>query len=144
MKLTELRPSFIVTYVGLADEGHGRTLPDGTMQWGGFEVDYIRYTDNLAEAQGLWFDCPKCYEAWLKGPREMIGPYKDIRSGVHGVMVWFGGRDVPERMTPKPRWQLVAGTGYSDLVIAPSILMIGGCAWHGFVGQVAPGEVSTC
>lgn len=67
----------------------------------------------LAEAQGVWFECPGCQG--------------------HRVLVWFAGRGVPDEEQPSPRWQ-VSGTSLDDLTLHPSINLPGaGCGWHGWV-----------
>lgn len=76
--------------------------------------------DTLAEANGIFFLCPKCYEAHG-------GPV-----GTHGVRVWFKDRGVPDEAVPQPRW-MVSGTGMDDLTLTPSVALNGGCGWHGFV-----------
>ena len=86
----------------------------------------VRYVDTLAEAQGVMFLCPKCYQT--NGG--------DI--GTHMVMVFFADRGVPADAKPGPgRWQ-VSGTSIDDLTLSPSInLDCGpeprGCCWHGWV-----------
>lgn len=134
--LLELEARFMKHTVGLADEGHGRKLPDGSTQWGGFEVDTFVRVESLAEAQGIWFDCPLCWAEWKKGAAR----------GPHGILIWFEGRGVPEHLGLNSsgkavRWQ-VGGTGLGDLQLRPSILLQGGCNWHGFVGVEGrkPGE----
>lgn len=120
----------------MADECHGRIQPDGTTQWGGFDVDCIGRVEHLAEAHGLWFDCPLCY---AKSADHV---------GVHGVLVWFAGKPVPDRIGKNKagqtvRWNIAGGTGLLDLSLTPSIqLQSGGCNWHGFVGSggVPPGS----
>jgi len=82
--------------------------------------------ENLSEAQGLWFLCPKCFEA---NGRSNVG--------VHAVICWFADRGVPDDTQPKPgRWR-PAGTGIDDLTFvgpdAASVQLVGGCNWHGFV-----------
>jgi hypothetical protein len=73
------------------------------------EPQFLRYADcgaslvhvdGLAEAQGIWFDCP-------------------VGDG-HKVLVWFADRGVSPEAAPTPRWR-VPGTGYLDLTISPSI-----------------------
>lgn len=133
MKLTELDPHFIKHTIEMAGPGHGRTLPDGTMQWGGFEVDCMAYVDTLAEADGIWFDCPKCTRDKAAG----------LLKGVHGVRIFFAGKDVPDRIGLNSegkavRWS-VSGTDFTNLSTSPSILLLGGCGWHGFITN---GEVS--
>lgn len=93
-------------------------------------AQYLVRVETLAEAQGIWFDCPLCYAA--KG---------NTGVGVHGVSVSFAERGVPDHQGShnsegKPvRWQVAGGTGLDDLQLSPSILLIGGCAWHGFIGH---------
>lgn len=112
MKLADLDPQFLKH---APEEGRGVML----------------HVDTLAEADGISFLCPKCFAA--NG-----GPV-----GTHSVICWFEDR-VPEDLQPGPgRWNPV-GTGYADLSFVPgkkshSVLLLGGCAWHGFVtsGDVA-------
>lgn len=111
MRLTELEPQFL----RYAPE-EGRNI--------------YCFVDTLAEADGISFLCPKCFH-------ENCGPI-----GTHGVICWFEGR-VPDELQPNPgRWN-PTGTGYGDLSFVPgkkshSVLLLGGCAWHGFitVGEV--------
>lgn len=78
----------------------------------------------LVAADGVMFLCPKCYAA--NG-----GPV-----GTHSVLCWFVGR-VPDDVDPKPGRWIPAGTGIDDLTFigpaAASVLLTGGCGWHGFV-----------
>lgn len=81
--------------------------------------------DTLAAAQGIEFLCPKCY-------KQNDGPV-----GTHRVLCWFAGRDVPPETRPLPgRWN-PSGTCMADLTFvgpgAASVLLEGGCGWHGFV-----------
>lgn len=99
----------------------------------------IRFQDvTLAEAQGLQCLCPKCFVA-NNGP-----------IGTHAVEISFRDRGVPDgwgshnKEGKDVRWQVVGGSGFADLQLAPSILLEGGCAWHGFIGQSIPGEVTSC
>jgi hypothetical protein len=86
---------------------------------------YLPWVDTLPEAHGIVFLCPKCFAA--NG-----GPV-----GTHSVICWFEDK-VPDDAEPKPgRWNPV-GTGIDDLTFAPgkksnSVLLTGGCNWHGFV-----------
>ncbi len=85
-------------------------------------VEYNIPVTELAFAQGLGFICPAC---------------KDTNG--HYMKCWFSGRGVPDAVTPAPgRWE-VSGTGYHDLSLSPSILIIGGCGWHGYITN---GEVT--
>lgn len=82
--------------------------------------------ETVAEANGIRFLCPLCFTA------------NSGAAGTHGVQVTFAGRSVPDHLgshakdgSPS-RWN-VAGTTFVDLTLTPSILLTGGCAWHGFV-----------
>jgi hypothetical protein len=67
--------------------------------------------------------------------------------GTHGVICWSESAGTPADAIPGPgRWKLV-GTGLHDLTLdgdggrSRSVLLTGGCGWHGFVTS---GEVTTC
>lgn len=83
--------------------------------------EYLR-VDAIAEATGVQFLCPKCFQA-NNGP-----------VGTHMVICW--DPSVPQSMNPKPgRWKLV-GTSLEDLTLvaaSSSILLPPPCAWHGYV-----------
>lgn len=139
IKLTDLAPQFVRYMIGVASRGHGQTLPDGTTQWGGFPAEMIHHVETLAEAQGIWFLCPICFTK------------NGGHVGTHQCEVTFEGRGATDAQgshdhTGKPsRWN-VSGTGYNDLVLTPSVLLVPpGCGWHGFVGSngAPPGMVST-
>lgn len=92
-----------------------------------------RYTPvaTLAEADGIYFLCPKCF------PTDR-----------HQVRVGFAGKAVPgsygyNKKGEPVLWQM-SGTGIDDLVLTPSIQLEGGCNWHGFVGSngVPAGEAA--
>lgn len=139
IKLTELRPEWQKYKLGVAEPDHGRKLPDGTMQWGGFPCEEIWRVDTLAEAQGIGFLCPVCFEK-NKGPK-----------GTHRVFVTFADRGATDAQGShnkegKPsRWVVAGGSGFDDLQLTPSIQLGGGCNWHGFVGSsgAPPGYVIT-
>lgn len=140
MRLLDLQPQFLRHAVEPAGSELGRTLPDGTIQWGGFPTDVWYDQDQLAGADGIQFLCPKCFEA--NG-----GPI-----GTHSIHVYFAGSKVPphlgtNREGQTVRWSVTKGTGYDDLCLSPSILLLSGCGWHGFIGAAdgsQPGEVVTC
>lgn len=79
--------------------------------------------DALAEADGIRFLCPKCFEANGKS---------DI--GVHSIVCWRPR--VAADWVPGPgRWEFL-GTGLDDLTLvagSSSIALQGGCAAHFFV-----------
>ena len=81
-------------------------------------------TEDLAEAQGIMFICPKCF-------------HEDGAVGAHSVLCWFKNRGVPDDEVPGPgRWN-PSGTSLDDLTFVPpgavSVLLTSGCGWHGFV-----------
>lgn len=96
--------------------------PDGRIR--------LTHVESITEAQGIMFLCPKCFLA-NKGT-----------VGTHRVICWASDRGVPDDAMPKPgRWKLV-GTSFDDLSLvakSSSVLLMGGCCWHGFVTK---GEVS--
>ena len=85
----------------------------------------MRTVSSLPEADGICFLCPKCYVA-------NAGPV-----GTHSVICWFEDR-VADDVQPGPgRWK-PQGTSFDDLSFVTgkkshSVLLLGGCAWHGFV-----------
>lgn len=118
--LRTLEARFMRHSIQPADEGHGRKRPDGTTQWGGFDVDTYSPVESIADADLVKFLCPKCFAA------------NGGKKGTHQVYAEFAGRNCPPEMNNGVRWQF-SGTSIDDLTITPSILCIGGCAWHGFV-----------
>jgi hypothetical protein len=80
--------------------------------------------DELADADGVMFLCPKCYAA------------NSGEVGTHRVLCWFVGH-VSDDVDPKPGRWVPAGTGLDDLTFvgpaAASVQLTGGCGWHGFV-----------
>jgi hypothetical protein len=132
MKLTDLNPQFLKHAKGIAGEDHGRTLPDGTTQWGGFEIDEFHYVDSFAEAHGIKFLCPVSFTK------------NGGAAGTHSVHVYFTGSPVPDGIGMNDKGETVrwgaSGTGYADLTLTPSILeQLGAPCWHGYVTN---GEVS--
>jgi hypothetical protein len=140
MRLLDPDPHFLWYTVETADSDHGCIQPDGITQWGGFDVDSFHYIDRIADADGITFLCPKCFEA------------NGGSIGTHSVQIYFRSGIVPSdlgrnREGQTVRWSVTKGTGYDDLVLSPSILLLGGCGWHGFIGAAdgsRPGEVVTC
>jgi hypothetical protein len=92
---------------------------------------HFQNVDSIAEADGLWFLCPKCFAA--NG-----GPV-----GTHIVICWHPR--VPQTTSPTPgRWELL-GSGYADLTLragSSSVLLPGeGCKAHFFINN---GEIQMC
>ena len=83
------------------------------------EQGYQR-VETFAEAQGVAHLCPKCFA-------ENGG---DV--GTHWCISWFAGRNTPSTAVPSPRWQ-ASGSSLEDLTLAPSIQIVGGCNWHGYI-----------
>ena len=89
-------------------------------------VEYIPTVDTLAEADGVWFLCPKCFAA------------NGGIVGTHAVLCWFVGK-VPDAVDPKPGRWTPTGTDLGDLTFVPSegrsqsVLLTSGCGWHGHV-----------
>jgi hypothetical protein len=78
----------------------------------------------------------------VNDPRDPAGPTNfGISQRDHPLL---DSRGVPDDAKPGPgRWSLV-GTGFDDLTLdgdggSRSVLLLGGCAWHGFVTN---GEVT--
>lgn len=133
MKLSDLEPEFFDHKVELADQHHGRTLPDGSTQWGGFPVDTLQEQPILLGADGISFLCPKCFGA------------NGGAVGTHIIQVFFDSGNAPDHLGRdssgnRVRWS-VKGTDISDLTLSPSVLVKTGCGWHGFVKH---GEIETC
>ena len=132
MKLTELNPLFVryetrvETYSVIeGDQATWRERGCPCKDVTG-PREYAIVVPTLAEAQGIRFDCPKC--------------------GNHGCEVTFEDRGVlPSQGTHKEngdpvRWK-ATGSTFDDLSTIPSVQLIGGCAWHGFITN---GEVTQC
>lgn len=124
MKLADLQPQFVryetrVETYDVMVEGQTRQLT-GPRQ-------YTRFVPSFADAQGVWFLCPKCFAA---------NGNSDI--GVHWVDVSFAGRGVqPDQGSHgtnghPTRWAF-AGDSFANLTTTPSVLIVGGCGWHGFI-----------
>lgn len=99
------------------------------------EARFIVATENgsrpaadMAEAQGVRFLCPLCYTK------------NGGKVGTHSVICW--SRKAPEDAKPGPgRWSL-HGSSIEYLTLhgdpvggARSVLLIGGCSWHGYVNN---------
>ena len=80
MRLIELEPQFV------------KLLP----------TNAHRHVATLAEADGIYFLCPKCFEK--------IGS----NVGCHQMLCWFRNK-VPDSLRPGPGRWTPCGTGYNDL-----------------------------
>ncbi len=103
MRLAELKATFLVT----TEEG-------------------FRKVETIGEAQGIMFLCPKCFAQ------------NGGAAGTHAVICWSRSAGAPDESTPRGRWRMV-GSSLDDLSLMEepgktrSILLLGGCNWHGFV-----------
>jgi hypothetical protein len=80
--------------------------------------------DTLAEANGIFFVCPKC-----------LADNGMHRPGVHGVECWNPSVPLGEGLPGPGRWSF-EGTGYHDLSLvaaSSSVKLEGGCGAHFFV-----------
>jgi hypothetical protein len=137
MKLRDLEASFIRYKKEIAGDGHGRKLEDGSTQWGGFEVEVTSPVERFEDAQGIRFLCPLCFEK------------NNGAVGTHSIQITFEDRGVPDEFgthndAGNPvRWKVVEGsTCIDDLKLSPSIALLSGCKWHGYIGnnEVPPGH----
>ena len=107
---------------------------------------YRQLGDQLDGAQGVMFQCPKCAIGKERGEEVEDGVTRRFVRGAHYVICWFrnprNAVPVPPEADPKPgRWWVEAScTGLDDLTfghgepsMAKSVLLMGGCDWHGFV-----------
>lgn len=82
------------------------------------------YVETVAEADGIIFLCPTCYES-NGGPK-----------GTHSIICWRP--HVPKSVKPGPgRWELIGNTVDDVTLIAgsSSIQIQGGCNAHFFVKE---------
>lgn len=89
--------------------------------------NFLHHVDKIEEANGIRFLCPHCF---VKNNGVM---------GTHAIMCFtpgtiLGWTDRTERWTMK-------GSSLFDVSLSPSVLLITGCRWHGFVEN---GEIRTC
>jgi hypothetical protein len=95
--------------------------------------EYMVRVETLAEAQGIFLQCPKCArfdgESGAEGLRVARGHYLQVTFADRGVADSQGCHGKNSEPT---RWQ-VLGTGLDDLTTKPSILLYGGCEWHGCI-----------
>jgi hypothetical protein len=103
------------------------------------DAEFLRASDaknfrrvaSIDEAHGVVFLCPKCFTA------------NGGKVGTHSVICWSRSRGAPDDIEPLPgRWAM-NGTGIDDLTLdadvggngARSVLLLGGCSWHGFINS---------
>ena len=81
---------------------------------------------SFAEAQGVWFLCPLCFE---KNGGNVGTHWCEVTFAGRGALDHQGSHGSDGRPT---RWN-ASGTSLADLTTTPSILLGGGCAWHGYI-----------
>lgn len=138
MRLTELKPEFVryetrveprSIIVGPHETWHERGRPTEEVIR---PCEYTIVVPTLAEAQGIRFLCPQCFRV-NAGPR---GTHLcSVTFEARGAAPSQGSHDTEGRPA---RWT-VSGSGFDDLSTQPSILLIGGCNWH---GDITNGEVT--
>lgn len=125
MKLVELEPEFI-RYELVVETWRRIIVDQETWRERGCPSEdvtepreHLIIVPTLAEAQGIFFLCPKCFQG-------------------HNCHISFADRGVPDNLGThnndgnSVRWT-ESGTGLADLTTKPSIQLQGGCNWHGFI-----------
>lgn len=139
MKLTDLNPRFIryraevdtwKRAIGDPSTWHERGRPTEDVTG---EREHRDLVDSLPDAQGVMFLCPKCFRD--HGNSDIGTHYVEVTFEGRGVRPDHGCHDSDGRPT---RWQ-VAGSSLEDLSTQPSVLVVGGCGWHGYITN---GEVT--
>ncbi len=132
MRLTDLEPRFIryedrIETYNVVDgdpatwEERGKPTKEETGP-----RTYLVTAEVLDQAQGIYFLCPQCFKA------------NGGAVGTHLCEVTFEGRGALDHQGThnskgQPvRWH-VSGSGFGDLSTSPSILLEGGCGWHGYI-----------
>lgn len=125
MKLTELEAQ-LYRYEKVTHEVDVITGDAATWRERGFPSHKEMRTDfnsvpvaTIAEAQSIWFLCPKCF------PGHVI----ECSLAGRGVEDACGSHNKDGKPT---RW-IISGSDLSNLSLQPSVLIEGGCGWHGFV-----------
>jgi hypothetical protein len=137
VKLAELEPTFV--RYELQVDTWTRVLGDpGTYKDGDPTEEVTGPREHtildvpFAEAQGIEFLCPKCFLS------------NGGAGGTHWCNVTFSDRGVADQLgahntAGKPTRWAVSGDRFENLTTTPSILLEGGCGWHGFITN---GEIS--
>lgn len=117
MKLRDLDAHFVGEWTETTWRSYGQRIVDGV--------------------QGLCYQCPKCAVGLVRGEADGLG----FVEGAHYILNWFTNpvnvAPVPDAAFPGPgRWTF-EGTSIDDITFvgpaAASVLLTGGCGWHGFV-----------
>jgi hypothetical protein len=109
--------------IGDPETWHARGRP--TEPFTGPRIYSVR-VETLAEAQGVFFQCPLCHLP------DGSGHYCEVTFADRGVPDEMGTHNKEGKAT---RWS-VSGTSLADLTTKPSILLQDGddgCHWHGYI-----------
>ena len=132
IRLTELEPDFIryetrIETYDVIDGDHKTWVERGrpTKPFTG-PKEYIHHGFSFEEAQGISFLCPRCFVK------------NNGKAGTHTCHVTFKGRyvgasqGIGDGKGGFPRWK-AQGSGFEDLTLTPSVQIVGGCGWHGYI-----------
>lgn len=123
MKLKDLEATFLKHEVRI--DTWLRQNPDGSTEEVTGPRDYFQQVFDIKEAQGIEFLCPCCFEK------------NQGNVGTHVIICWFKDRGIPDTLHPKPGRWIPEGTNLDNLSFvgpgAASVLLTGGCNWHGFI-----------
>lgn len=96
------------------------------------DANHNGHVDTLEAADGVMFQCPLCAQGKETGEEDG----RQFVRGAHYVICWFVGK-APDGATPGPGRWIPSGSGLDDLTFigpaAASVLLNGGCGWHGFI-----------
>lgn len=127
MKLIELDARFYRYEIRV--EAYTRVLGDPLTWKQGDPTEIVtgprqyKVPSSMEEAQCVFLQCPAC------ATPDGGGHYMEVTFADRGVAEDQGCHNTEGKPT---RWQ-VSGTGLENLSTQPSIQLIGGCAWHGYI-----------
>ena len=119
MKLTDLEPS--LKKIVVKEDTWTRRKEDGSDEQVTGPRYYFHEVETIAEADGIWFLCPKCFR-----------DNGNSNVGTHCVSCWRPRVEQSEHLTGPGRWELV-GNNFNDLSLVAnptSVQLEGGCNAH--------------